>query len=472
MRDIGSDGGPPRALVDRSRIDLERDVRQRHGTRARRLRFEDSQIENAYADFHRRLTLPFIRFGCLAGGIAWIGNFIPHFSEPGSAARAWPWMLGLGTGGLFALLAATFTPAGRRIAPFLGAAGVAASAAVSIVVSFTILDDWATASAGLIIIVYFGYAIMRLPPVIAGSTGFAVTVAFQTVLAASFARGDMGSISFKAASTLAWTALGTGLFFSVFVDRLTRRSFVQERIIDAQAEAIAREQSRSDDLLRNVLPDEVIERLKDRPELIAEQHEVSVVFADLVGFTPMASQMSAVQLVSLLNLVFRELDSVTRRFGVEKIKTIGDAYMVVAGAPRSRPDHARAAALTALGIRDAIAGVNRRLGCQLESRIGIASGAAVAGVIGEDKFSYDIWGHTVNLAARLESHGVPGRIQIAEATYLALGDEFAYSERGTIEVKGIGAVRSWFLEGIHPSPSVDLSHDLAVVPTQSPQSSA
>jgi class 3 adenylate cyclase len=421
-----------------------------HQRRARRLEFDDDDVEADYRAWHQALTLPFVRFGALAGAVAWIGNFLPHLSLPGSAGRAWPWMLVLGTGGLLTIFGATFTDHGERAAPFLGALGVAISALVSIVVSFTILEDWATASAGLVIIVYFGYAVMRLPPRIAATTGLAITASFQVVLASAFLHGDIASISFKSASTLAWTALATGLVFSIFVDLLTRRSFVQERLIHAQAEALAAEQARSERLLRNVLPEDVVDRLKDRPQVIADElDEVSVLFADIVGFTPLAAEIGAEGLVRLLNALFSDFDSIGRRLGIEKIKTIGDAYMAVAGAPRPRTDHAAAVAHMALELRDAVATATERFGVSLACRIGVATGPVVAGVIGEDKFAYDLWGPTVNLAARLESHGVPGRIQVSESTVARLRDSpFAFRPRGEVELKGIGLTRTWFLEGL------------------------
>ncbi len=207
---------------------------------------------------------------------------------------------------------------------------------------------------------------------------------------------------------------------------------------------LERERARSDRLLRNVLPDRVAERLKDGPTTIADRFdEVTVLFADLVGFTTLSATLPAERVVALLNDVFTRFDELATHHRVEKIKTIGDAYMVVAGVPEPRDDHADAAAAMALDLRDAIAS----LGHGVQIRIGMCSGPVVAGVIGIRKFAYDLWGDTVNTAARMESHGAPGEIHVTESTYGLLRDRFTFVERGSIDVKGKGAMRTYFLEG-------------------------
>ena len=164
-------------------------------------------------------------------------------------------------------------------------------------------------------------------------------------------------------------------------------------------------------------------------------------FADIVGFTELSAREEPAQLVRILNEVFTRFDALTDRYGLEKIKTIGDAYMVVGGLPVRRDDHAEAVADLALDMMEAAAEMETAL------RIGINSGPAVAGVIGRRKFAYDLWGDTVNTAARMESHGETGRIQISGAARDLLGDSFACEQRGTIEVKGKGQVDAWFLTG-------------------------
>jgi adenylate cyclase len=204
-------------------------------------------------------------------------------------------------------------------------------------------------------------------------------------------------------------------------------------------------QQRSDDLLHAILPDQIAARLKDKPGTIANYvPSASVLFADIVGFTPMSAAMSPGELIGVLDELFTTFDGFVTELGLEKIKTVGDAYMVAAGVPESRPDHARAIAELALRIRDHVA-MNPVDGHRLSLRIGISSGPLTAGVIGTHKFSYDLWGDTVNTASRMESEGVPGSIQISPASYELLRDEFMCEPRGLIEVKGKDAMQTYFL---------------------------
>lgn len=204
-------------------------------------------------------------------------------------------------------------------------------------------------------------------------------------------------------------------------------------------------QAESDDLLHNILPAQVVRRLKAEPRMIAESHsEASVLFADVVDFTPMSRGMAPVELVSLLNSVFSTFDGFVEELGLEKIKTVGDEYMVAAGAPEARPDHAQVIAELALLIRDHAAN-HSFAGRDLRFRIGINSGPVVAGIVGKHKFSYDLWGDVVNTASRMESTGKPGSIQVTAATYELIRDEFICEPRGTVPVKGRGEMETYFL---------------------------
>lgn len=222
------------------------------------------------------------------------------------------------------------------------------------------------------------------------------------------------------------------------------RFFIIER--DRVAAALSREQERSERLLLNILPAEIAERLKGEHRTMADGYaEVSILFGDIVGFTKMSATISPEQLVELLNKLFSRFDMLCDEYGVEKIKTIGDAYMVCAGLPIPRPDHAEAIADMALGMQVALAEHNREFGSNLKIRIGINTGPVVAGVIGLKKFIYDLWGDTVNLASRMESHGVPDGIQVSAATREKLIEQFEFTSRGLIEIKGMGAIEAWLL---------------------------
>ena len=184
------------------------------------------------------------------------------------------------------------------------------------------------------------------------------------------------------------------------------------------------------------------------PQTIADQFEAaSVLFADVVDFTPRSEQLSPAGVVETLDRLFTHFDTLAERYGLEKIKTIGDAYMVAAGVPDSRPDHAKVLAHLALDMAASMTpgGAVGDLG--LELRIGMNSGPVVAGVIGRKRFLYDLWGDAVNIASRMESQGTPGRIQITEPTYQLLGAEFVCERRGTVSVKGKGDMETWYLLG-------------------------
>ena len=222
----------------------------------------------------------------------------------------------------------------------------------------------------------------------------------------------------------------------------SRRALAREqRLLEA-------ERARSEGLLRNMLPESIAERLKQRQEVIADASpQVTVLFADIVDFTPHAERSPPEATVALLNELFSQFDALTESRGLEKIKTIGDAYMVAGGLPNPRPDHAGAVAELALEMLDLAARRSFPDGGPVRLRIGIDTGPVVAGVIGRRRFSYDLWGDTVNTASRMETTGVPGCIQITERTRKLLGDRYVLRERGRIQVKGKGKMHTYFLSG-------------------------
>jgi adenylate cyclase len=210
--------------------------------------------------------------------------------------------------------------------------------------------------------------------------------------------------------------------------------------------ALQVERQRAEDLLLNILPGSIAERLKGHPGTIADQFSAaSVLFADVVDFTPRTRDMPAADVVGLLDRLFGHFDAIAERHGLEKIKTIGDAYMVASGVPDPRPDHAHALALLALEMVEAVQTGGAVGDLDLQLRIGINSGPVVAGVIGRKKFLYDLWGDAVNTASRMESQGSPNRIQVTDATRELLADEFEFESRGTVEIKGKGAMETWYL---------------------------
>ena len=233
---------------------------------------------------------------------------------------------------------------------------------------------------------------------------------------------------------------GALMYYEGTVSDITERKLAQEELII--------QQEQSEKLLLNILPKPIAERLKAQQSTIADSFaEVSVLFADIVGFTELSARMSPTELVKRLNVIFSHFDQLAEKYGVEKIKTIGDAYMVVGGLPTPRSDHAKAIAQMALGMQEKIAKLCAETGEKLAIRVGINSGPVVAGVIGVSKFTYDLWGDTVNVAARMEATGFAGRIQVTDVTYELLKDQYLFERRGVIPVKGKGEMMTyWLLE--------------------------
>jgi adenylate cyclase len=206
------------------------------------------------------------------------------------------------------------------------------------------------------------------------------------------------------------------------------------------------EQEKSEKLLLNILPAEIAQQLKQQQSAIANRFEdVTILFADLVNFTELAAEISPIELVNSLNQIFSSFDRLAEIYDLEKIKTIGDAYMVVGGLPNPHPNHAVAVAKMAIDMQQEITEFKTATGQSFQLRIGINTGSVIAGVIGLKKFSYDLWGDAVNIASRMESHGIPGKIQVSEATYLLIKDELQLEERGIIKIKGRGELTTYFL---------------------------
>ena len=213
------------------------------------------------------------------------------------------------------------------------------------------------------------------------------------------------------------------------------------------------EKEKSEQLLLNILPGAIAERLKQDQRAIADYfEEATILFADIVGFTPLSARMEPIELVSLLNQIFSSFDRLAEKYALEKIKTIGDAYMIVGGLPVPRDDHAEAIADIAIEMQDAIDHFQTETGDRFQIRIGINTGPVVAGVIGIKKFTYDLWGDTANVAARMESSGMPGLIQVTATTYERLQYKYLFKERGIIAVKGKGKMKTYWLLGKRTRP--------------------
>jgi class 3 adenylate cyclase len=271
-------------------------------------------------------------------------------------------------------------------------------------------------------------------------------VAFVVVFVVT---GLAGEVLFPDADLPTWftsTMLAMNIIGAGAVAFAVLASFAQQRN-DALA-ALRVEQEKSEALLRNVLPSAIAERLKGATQMIADHFDATtILFADVVDFTPLSERLPPAEVVGMLDQLFSRFDALVERHGLEKVKTVGDCYMAAAGVPNPRPDHARAAALLALDMRDVVATSAVAAWPGLEVRIGMNSGPVVGGVIGTKRFLYDLWGDAVNTASRMESHGTPGEIQMTRATYELLKGGFVCTLRGTIPIKGKGQMETWYLEG-------------------------
>jgi class 3 adenylate cyclase len=275
---------------------------------------------------------------------------------------------------------------------------------------------------------------------------FAAQLVGATVILASTASVPVALV-LQAQGILALPIAILLLLSGYTLERYRRSDYLANRLLDAERE-------RSESLLLNILPASVAARLKANPEAIADSYdEVTVLFADIVDFTPLSARLGAPELVRLLNQVFSAFDALADKYGLEKIKTIGDAYMVVGGLPDPHPAHAVAVADMALDMQQEIGRFARGASEPLQLRVGISTGPVVAGVIGSRKFAYDLWGDTVNMASRMESQSRPGMIQVTEAVFRCLGDRFDFGAPQQVQIKGRGVMTTYQLVGRKPLPA-------------------
>lgn len=400
------------------------------------LRFEDAELEARFRPRYRLSARRQVQVTLLIAAAMFLAfGLVDRWADPVVAPRLWP--IRVVVAAAFAGVAAlSLTRAWDAIR---GKALWTVALAAAIGMFSLIAAGGAQAElrwVGLVLVVLGADTLLRLTfPALVGLAaavvaGWLATVALTPDLTSEAAIGGLVSLS---------SAHVIGLLAAYTIERFARREFLQER-------EAARERERSERLLLNVLPAPIAARLKESEGPIADHHaEASVLFADIAGFTGLSATLPPDELVSMLNTVFTGFDHLAREHGVEKIKTIGDAYMAVAGLPEPALDHVERIADLALAMRDQVRDLP--VVPPVEIRIGIATGPVVAGVIGESRFIYDLWGDAVTTASRMESHGLPGAIQVTSAVRDRLVDGYELAERGRIEVKGRGPMRTWLLEG-------------------------
>lgn len=293
--------------------------------------------------------------------------------------------------------------------------------------------------AGLMLVMLYGFTFVRLRFKYATAYSLIIICGYEIVaiVLQQFWTSTEGIHMFINNNFFFLSTVIIGMVACYFMEVYSRRDFLQRLIIEF-------EQRQAEQLLLNILPEEIAMRLKKNQQIIADHFEnVSVLFADIVNFTPLSEKLEPKALVQLLNKIFSHLDALVEKYGLEKIKTIGDCYMVAAGIPTSHFHHAQAIVNLAMDIREYAANHPSQDGTQLAFRIGIASGPVVAGVIGLKKFIYDLWGDTVNTASRMESHGESGKIQITNSTYELINNEFICEPGSRIKIKGKGEMQVW-----------------------------
>lgn len=256
-----------------------------------------------------------------------------------------------------------------------------------------------------------------------------------------YAFSSMPTNTFIGLNFFLLTSFIIGILGGYTIERYYRRDFVNQRLIRS-------EKQKNEKLLLNILPKSIAEELKAHEGTIARDYEeITILFADLVGFTQLSSHQSAQEVVTMLNEIFSMFDNLTDEFGLEKIKTIGDAYMVTSNMNVDKSEAVEAVADFALALHKMMAKYNERTAKNIQIRVGIHSGPAVAGVIGVKKFIYDVWGSTVNIASRMESHSLNNATQVSQTSYELLKDRFVFDARGEIEIKGMGKMRAFLLLG-------------------------
>jgi class 3 adenylate cyclase len=411
------------------------------------LKFNDEWLERRFQDEYFDTNLQYIRIATILGAVTWavFGPLVPLVVKDESLVRDAVIRYGLGVPSGLVSLALTYLPNYRRIwQPALSVA-ILFSGLVWVVHRALVEDtgrpDWGY--AGNMLILIFAYILSRLQFRYSALVGVALILMYN-LGAALFTNETTTDVIFGDFFLLVTAFIGTAGAY--VLERSTRLLFLRERELN-------RERGRSEGLLRNILPQQIADRLKQRDPATEHGHiaraytEVTVVFADLVEFTKQSGRTDPPEIVAVLDDVFTRFDAIAERCGLEKIKTIGDAYMAVAGVPEPREDDVEVAAQAALAMRDAIAEIRWPSGDPMRVRIGMATGPAVAGVIGQRKFAYDLWGDTVNTAARMESNGIPDEIQVSEQIYQRLGDRYRFSEVHIVNLKGKGPTAARFLLG-------------------------
>jgi adenylate cyclase len=412
------------------------------------LRFADSELERRFQVAAGASFVPQFRLGLVVATGLWaVAAFLLPLFTPVD-----PWLArGIVAAMVFANAVGLSLARPTDTLDRLQAIGVALNmlgglAVLGLAVAASQIERYATPA--LMLISIFAFVVLRLRFVAALAASAVYLGAYTAVaLLAAHPRALVVDLF------ILYSAVGAAAAATYFLESASRELFAQRELIAAQEQAIRSEKAKSDRLLRNILPDAVAAELREEERSVAVSYPAAtVLFADLVGFTPLTERMPPEATAAMLNEVYSAFDDVARRHGVEKIKTIGDSYMLAGGVPEPCTDHAARVVTAGLAMLEAVGAYAARSGTGIALRVGVHSGPLVAGVIGKAKFSYDLWGDTVNTASRMESHGVAGAVQISEATRQRVANLFEVTPRGEIEIKGKGRMPAFLVIGRLPQP--------------------
>jgi adenylate cyclase len=402
------------------------------------LRFADRSREASFRDARRPAELRYAR-AVLVLVLALTLAIVPLDLRLFDPAR-WRLLLlghGLEITAIVSLLALSFAPYFRkRHMALMSALAVFFAAIYAVWDVFFAAPDIYVAGGALVIVAI--YVLLPLDFVHGARTGLGCSALYLGIIGLGHPMRSLPFLTLLVFMAMANAVGGVSLHH---VERLRRLDFANLREIDAQRD-------RYRQLLVRILPQSIADRLQGGETTIADRFETStVLFADVVGFTPASAHHTPEEVLAFLDRVFAAFDKLVDRHGAEKIKTIGDAYMVASGVPTARADHAARVADLALDMLASVRSIEPLEGATLDVRIGISSGPVVAGIIGNRRFSYDLWGDTVNVAARMEVYSEPGRIQVSEEAHRCLADGYALKPRGEVDIKGLGPVLTWYLLG-------------------------
>ena len=413
---------------------------------ADKLRFPDEVIETQFRQDYHANTVSTTRLALVLGLILYsLFGILDIYAIPFSKDMVWIIRYGIVAPVIIAAFVASYVKSLQKYTQIFMCIVVAVSGlGIVAMISITTEAEFGNRFyfTGLILISMWGYSLSRLRFWYAVLSNVIIMIGYEfaSIEMKRLLESETGIVIFTMHNFFFLGANVIGMFASYYLERYTRRDFLQKYTIQAQRD-------RADKLLYNVLPEQIAERLKESPETIAEEFSsATVLFADIVNFTPISARFGPLEVVEMLNELFSRFDELVEKYGVEKIQVAGDGYMVAAGVPISRPDHAIVMAQLALDMLDCVRTGNFLGGKHpIEIRIGLNSGSLIAGVIGRKKYFYALWGDMVNTASRMESHGESGKIQITRATYELVRDAFECEYIGEIPVKGKGKLEAWHL---------------------------